>query len=241
MLRAVALVALSVLPATCFPAAARGSSWRWPVHGRVVGAFSVSPGAPFAAGQRRGIAIVSPAGADVRAACGGRVAFAGAVGRAGPTLSVLCPGGLRATYEGLGRVLVARGEVVLPGARVGVLSRAGVLRLGARVEGDAGWRRRYVDPARLLGPDPRPPPSLGPAPRARELRRRPPLAPRPVLVAQRGRARAPAPSPVAHAPLAAWIGVALLALAAPAEVLRRRRPRPSMAHGRAPGAVPARR
>src|SRR3954452_29897 len=132
-----ALVALA-------PGGARGrSSWSWPVRGRVVGSFSLSAADPYASGQHRGIAIAAAPGSAVRSACSGRVAFAGSVGRAGPTLSVDC-GALRATYQGLAGIAVRRDQDVRAGDAVATLGAHGVLRLGAR----AG--RQYEDPAALL-------------------------------------------------------------------------------------------
>ena len=78
-------------------------------------AFAVGPDR-FAAGQHRGADLGAPAGARVRAACGGRVSFAGRVPGGGRTVSVRC-GALVATYQHLGRVAVRRGQRLLPGAR----------------------------------------------------------------------------------------------------------------------------
>jgi len=206
MLRAVALAVALVAFA---PGVARGSSWSWPVHGRVVGGFSFSAADPYAPGRRRGIAIAAAPGAPVLAACAGRVAFAGSVGRSGPTVSVQC-GALRATYEGLARIRVARGATVAAGAPLAVLGAAGVLRLGARL-----GEERYADPAGLL----RSAPPLGPPPPARTVRR-PALPPALPVV------RRPLPAPIpGRAPLLAWLGLALLGAAAPISTLYRRRAR----------------
>src|SRR6478752_2666093 len=73
------------------PAAAARERWRWPLHGDLVGAFRYAPRHPFAAGARRGIDIAAPRGATVRAACPGRVTFAGPVpGGRGLGVSVRC-------------------------------------------------------------------------------------------------------------------------------------------------------
>jgi hypothetical protein len=219
MLRAIVIAALI---AALAPGVARGASWRWPVRGRVVGTFLLSPDDPYAAGQRRGIRIAAGPGATVGSACAGRVAFAGGVGRAGPTVSVVC-GAWRATYQGLGRLRVSAGDVVVPTRPVGVLGAAGVLRLGARTaRPDRTGRPRYVDPLTLLRAAPPIVGPLGRAPRAAPRRTLPPPAiPRqkpaptpasgPALFAVRVRA----PAPARPAPVGAWIGLALLGAALP--------------------------
>jgi hypothetical protein len=137
------------------------ATWRWPLHGRVVGAFRLTPRAPFARGQRRGIDVAAPAGTPVHAACAGQATFAGALPHQGLALTVRC-GPLVATYLRLGRLAVRRGAHVATGQRLGVLGPAGRLRLGARRAGD---RRAYVDPLALLrDPKPTAPPVLGPGP-----------------------------------------------------------------------------
>jgi hypothetical protein len=221
MLRAIAIAALL---AALIPGVARGAPWRWPVRGRIVGSFTLSPDAPYAAGQRRGIAIRASPGSAVVSACAGRVAFAGAVGRAGPTLSVLC-GALRATYQGLRAITLRHGSVVLPGEPVGVVGAAGVLHLGARVARGARGPLRYIDPARLLGDPPRRLPPLGRAPRpgsrpSRPTEPRPGPRPLPVVIRDAGPEARPA-----RAPAIAWLGLGLLAAVTPVGALTRRRRR----------------
>ena len=198
MLRAIVITGL-LLAAT--PSVAGAEPWRWPVRGEVVGAFTATPVDPYAAGRRRGITIAAPPGSVVRSACAGRVVFAGAVGTAGPTVSVQCRAA-RATYQGLDDLLVPAGKLLAPGHPIARMGPAGRLKLGARVaEG------RYRDPAELLASDPLP---LGPAP-GRGLRRTdrvPPPAFPPRTVAH----RRPTPTPT---PLAAWLGLALLAAGLP--------------------------
>lgn len=211
------VIALAVLLTALAPGVARGAPWRWPVRGQVVGSYSMSPDAPYAAGQRRGIAIAAPPGTAVVSVCAGRVAFAGSVGRAGPTVSVQC-GSLRATYQGLAAIEEEEGAIVLPGQTIARLGTDGVLRLGARVA-----RNHYVDPATLFAAE-RPP--LGPAPRAprRRTRRRPPQPTLPLAAPDRQPQPTPAGAPASPqpAPLLAWLGLALLATAAPIGALRRR-------------------
>ena len=242
--RALALVAVLVLAALLGLAAApvAGASWRWPVRGRIAEAYRYREATPFLAGQRRGIVIAAPAGAPVRSACGGRVAFAGRIGRAGRGVSVVC-GELTATYLRLADLAVHRGARVRAGDRLGSLGRRG-LHLGAR---RTGRRWAYLDPLTLLagesehpraplppfGSRPRGPWTLGPAPV------RPPN-PRPVPVL-RPRASRPLASPGVAVPLVAWLGVGLLAAGLPAlgsrRVLRARRAAAARRSGHTPPAT----
>jgi murein DD-endopeptidase MepM/ murein hydrolase activator NlpD len=188
---------------------ARGATWLRPVSGRIVGTFSLSPADPYAAGQRRGIVLSATPGEAVRSACPGRVAFAGPVGRAGPTVSVRC-GALRATYQGLEDIGIEEGEAVGAGQAIGRAAETGALHLGAR-RGPA-----YVDPATLLAEAV---PRLGPAPLPRRV---PPSA----VPRRPGRHRARRPPTTAPAtPLLAWLGLALVAVSAPVGGLARQRRR----------------
>jgi murein DD-endopeptidase MepM/ murein hydrolase activator NlpD len=209
--------------ALVMPRGAAGAGWRWPLRGPVVGAFHLSPGAPFARGQRRGIDVSAPPGSVVRAACAGRVSFAGPVPRRGLAVSVRC-GALVATYLGLGRLAVRSGSLLAAGQGLGTLGPAGRLRLGARRAGD---RRGYLDPLTLLTGDRPAPPRLGPAPRVRSLR---PARP---LPAARPPAFAPAPAVAARRlPWPAYPALALVASALPVGglVRRGRRRRASVTH-----------
>lgn len=252
LLAAAALAAASLLallmPRPAGAAPALRDRWRWPVHGAVVGRFAYARDHAFTAGARRGIDIAAASGVPVRAACSGRVTFAGAVpGGRGLGVTVRC-GGLAATHLGLGRLAVRRGTRVEAGARLGVLGAAGRLRLGARRAAD---RFAYVDPLALLRGDEPPAPVAGP--------RRTPRVPAPPRVAPLGRAphpqpaplaRAPHPRPLATSPLGprpravaraapgaaiapgAWAGLVLLAAGVPLGGLvrrRRRRARPAPA------------
>jgi murein DD-endopeptidase MepM/ murein hydrolase activator NlpD len=152
--------------------AAAAHPWHWPLRGSVVGLFHITPRAPFARGQRRGIDVSAAPGAPVRAACPGRVTFAGPLPRRGLAVSVRC-GPLLATYLGLGGLRVRAGSRVAPGDRLGALGPSGRLRLGARRASD---RRGYVDPLLLIAtPGTDPPPRLAPAPRAPRARFHRPL------------------------------------------------------------------
>ena len=253
-----AIVVLAAAASLWVVPAARAAPWQRPVRGPVVRAFALSADR-FARGQHRGVDLAAPLGAPVRAACGGRVRFAGSVPGGGRTVSVAC-GRLRATYQHLGAVAVRRGQVLAPGATLGSVGRSGRPRfprphvhLGAR-EAASG---RYVDPLTLLGPDPRADPpvvpvpprpvplgpapprvSLGPAPRPAPRRPVPaaPLTTPAPVVASRG---APAPPP-----LVVWAGLGLFGLGLPlgglAGLRRRRRSRVA-ADLRARGWAPAHR
>ncbi|HEX7298441.1 MAG TPA: M23 family metallopeptidase [Solirubrobacteraceae bacterium] len=193
------------------------AAWRWPLRGRVVGAFRLTPRAPFAAGQRRGIDVSGPPGTAVRAACRGRVTFAGPVPRQGLAVTVRC-GALVATYLRLGRLSVRAGARVAAGKRLGDLGASGRLRLGARRAAD---RRGYLDPLLLLrDPATSAPPLLGPAPRARRARRAPP--PEALAHAPHRPALGSADSP-RHLPWPAYPAIALIATALPVGGLVRRR------------------
>jgi Peptidase family M23 len=225
------------------PGAIAHAAWRWPVRGPVVGAFRVTPRAPYARGQRRGIDLAAAPGSAVRAACAGRVTFTGALPRLGLAISVRC-GALVATYLRLSRVVVRHGAVVAPGQPLGTVGPAGALRLGARRAAD---RRGYLDPLTLLH-DPGPsPPALGPAPRPRRSRR--PRGPRPVRPRPARPRPLPAPAPrplprrtappaaatTQRLPWPAYPALALVATALPVGgLLRRRRRRAEVLGSAAP-------
>jgi len=166
--------------------AAAAPGWTPPVSGSPTRLFDLGPD-PFARGQHRGVDFAAP-GERVRAACGGRVVFAGRVAGAG-TVSVRC-GRWRVSYAPLARIAVREGARIGAGARLG---RAGSeLHFGVRRE---GRRFGYVDPLRFLaGARPPPPTALVP------IRRPPPERPRP-------RPSRPVPG---LAPWPVWLGLVLL-------------------------------
>lgn len=212
-----------VLALVVCPQAASARGWERPVDGPALRPFSVA-GDRFAAGQHRGVDLAAPPGTRVRAACGGRVSFAGRVPRGGLTVSVRC-GRLVCVYQHLGTMAARRGQVVAPGARIGTVGGARPrphVHLGARVRATG----TYLDPLVLLAGAPRagPPPlpgarrprPLGPTPGARPVRVRPERA-RPVfrpLVLPRdvpAALRHP-PARADRLPWPAWLGLALFAL-----------------------------
>jgi murein DD-endopeptidase MepM/ murein hydrolase activator NlpD len=224
----VKLAALVLAASLCLVSSAWAVSWRRPVPGPVLRAFALAPDR-YARGQHRGVDLGAPVGTTVRAACGGRVRFAGALPRGGGTVSIGC-GRLVATYQQLGSVAVRRGGVVGAGARIGTVGRSGDARdprphvhLGAR----AAASGRYVDPLTLFGAAPGAVPPVPPvAPVAPARRPRPvPRAPIPAVRAAPARAAQPAPAP--GLPLVVWIGLLVFGLGLPLGGLvtrRRRRP-----------------
>ncbi|MEA2291250.1 MAG: hypothetical protein QOF17_270 [Solirubrobacteraceae bacterium] len=200
---AVAALALVVALA---PAAA--ASWVPPVPGAVARAFHVR-GDPFAAGLHRGADFAVPAGAPVRAACGGRVAVAGRIGSSGGVVTIAC-GRWRVSHLPLSRIVVRRGDAVRAGDAIGLAGRSRLhagLHLGvraARARAGSG----YVDPLRFLTAAHRPPPPAAPVgprrPRRMASAHAPPApAPAPPALAGTPASRALAPWP-------AWAGLALL-------------------------------
>ncbi len=212
----VRLLVLALLVPSAVPAAARGAPWRAPVDGEVAAGFAYSPARPFAAGARRGVDLVASEGTTVRAACTGRVSFAGRLPSGGRGVSVRC-GRLTATHLGLGAVAVRRGVRVHAGAPVGVAGPGGVVRLGARV---TARRFGWVDPLALIGDLPLTPPAapLGRAPRSAVPR----PAPEP-LVHRTPRPAVAEPPAAPTVPVAAWAGLGLLAAGVPLGGLARRR------------------
>jgi Peptidase family M23 len=166
-------------------------AWTPPVTAEPAKRFHLGTN-PFARGQHRGVDFA--ARGPVRAACAGRVVFAGRVAGAG-TVSVRC-GSWRVSYAPLAHISVGEGERVGAGAQLGSTARG--LHFGVRREGK---RFGYVDPLRFLGTGTSPPIVAPPAGRS-PARRSPPVAP-------------PAPAPVAArppptlAPWPVWLGVTL--------------------------------
>jgi murein DD-endopeptidase MepM/ murein hydrolase activator NlpD len=206
---AVALAALAAAP----PAA---QAWRRPVPGAVARAFAYSPAEPFVRGGHRGVDLRALPGATVRAACAGRVAFAG---RAVVTLRC---GPWRVTHLPLATFAVRAGERVREGTPLGTLAPSRDhrgLHVGVRRAGDPFG---YVDPLRFLPDAGGPPVTLAPpggeVPRvgpAGDGRPAPPVSARPpALVSAPAPPGVRVPSVRPPAPWPVWIGLALALLGA---------------------------
>ena len=189
---------LLLLPALAAPAVAAERHWVPPVHGAPAKRFHLGPN-PFLRGQHRGVDFA--ARGPVRAACSGRVVFAGRVAREG-TVSVRC-GRWRVSYAPLVQVAVREGQRVGAGARLG--RSAGGIHFGVRRE---GRRFGYVDPLRFFASERSAPPVLGPPPV------RPPASPRarapdlPRSLPARPHAASRAAPTLAPWPV--WLGLTLL-------------------------------
>jgi hypothetical protein len=173
-------------------------AWTPPVPGPPTRLFDLGPD-PFARGQHRGVDFAAR-GDRVRAACAGRVVFAGRVAGEG-TVSVRC-GAWRVSYAPLTRIAVREGGRIGAGAHLG-RARAD-LHLGVRRE---GRRFGYVDPLRFLDARRSPPPPLVAPPQA--VRRR--AAPRaPPLMRPHPARPHPVRPDAGLAPWPVWLGLILL-------------------------------
>jgi hypothetical protein len=157
-----------------------------PVPGVIERPFAYE-GDPFARGHHRGVDLAAAPGTPVRAACSGRVTFAG---RAGAGAVAIRCGRFSVTHLPL-HPAVRAGDRVAAGAPLGTVARSREhegLHLGVRTASD---RLGYVDPAPLLRD--RRPPALPVAPRA--ITRRPaPIPPHPAPLPS-----APRAAPLPHA------------------------------------------
>jgi Peptidase family M23 len=133
--------------------AAPASAWTWPVDGPVLQPFLLGDD-PYAADQHRGVDIAAPTGAPVRAPAAGTVTFAGAVPRAGRTVTIETADGLAVTLVHLGSLGVARGAAVLEGDVVAAVGQSGeteharpYVHLGIRQAVDPNG---YLDPLSFL-------------------------------------------------------------------------------------------
>lgn len=137
---------MSLTAATVIPA-----EWSPPVDGPILRGFD-PPAAAWEPGHR-GVDFEVPPGTTLRSAAPGRVAFAGRVAD-GLHVVVAHAGGVRTSYSYLARLAVEEGAAVERGAVLGFSGGTGpghppgVVHFGVRIG------RRYVDPARLLGPSP---------------------------------------------------------------------------------------
>ena len=234
-----------------------------PVPGDVARGFAYA-GDPFAAGHHRGVDLAARPGERVRAACGGRVLFAGRAGANGRAVTIRC-GRFNVTHLPLATLATEAGATLPPGAQIGTAARARGhegLHLGVRRATDP---LGYIDPAPLLHAPQRPAPPA--APRTGPPRPGPPPPhpePLPSTPAVRPAPAAPAPLPRAQpvplphaglpraappqaarpgsspplAPWPAWAGLALLfSGAAGARTVRARRRRRAARPGPSPAPV----
>jgi len=127
-----------------------GAGPQWPLAGppTVTRAFDPPP-RPWLPGHR-GVDLAGAPGAEVRAAAGGLVFFAGSVAGRG-VVSIAHPGGLRTTYQPV-IPSVAAGDLVAAGDPVGRLAAG---HAGCPVPACLHWGLRrgesYLDPLGLLG------------------------------------------------------------------------------------------
>src|SRR5712691_11081101 len=150
-MRRVALLFAVALPLAGAPAV---RAWTWPASGAVLRPFVFDPGAPYAAGQHRGVDVGGSLGEPVVAPAGGVVTFAGSVPTSGRAVTIQTADGYAVTLVHLGSIAVGRGAVVSEGASVGSLGQSSEapepsLHLGIRV---ASAPQGYVDPLSLLPP-----------------------------------------------------------------------------------------
>jgi murein DD-endopeptidase MepM/ murein hydrolase activator NlpD len=121
---------------------------RWPVEGRVLSAFGAKPGGRF----NDGVNLKASAGAPVRAAGDGVVAYAGdAIPAFGNLILIKHPGGWVTAYGHAEALLVSRGTKVATGdviARAGQTGDVGE----PQVHFEVRRGRTPVDPARVIGP-----------------------------------------------------------------------------------------
>ena len=121
---------------------------RWPVEGRVLSGFGAKPGGRF----NDGVNLKASAGAPVRAAGDGVVAYAGdAIPAFGNLILIKHPGGWVTAYGHAEALLVARGARVSTGdviARAGQTGDVGE----PQVHFEVRRGRTPVDPTRVIGP-----------------------------------------------------------------------------------------
>lgn len=123
-------------------------AFRWPVEGRVLSAFGAKPGGRF----NDGVNLKASAGAPVRAAGDGVVAYAGdAIPAFGNLILIKHPGGWVTAYGHAEALLVVRGARVTGGdviARAGQTGDVGE----PQVHFEVRRGRTPVDPARVIAP-----------------------------------------------------------------------------------------
>ena len=176
-----------VVMALVLPRGAAGAAgWRWPLRGPVVGAFHVSPRAPFARGQRRGIDVSARARRRrARRLPGARDASPGRCRAAGWRSACAAARWWRPTSASAGSRSRA-GSRVAPRRRRSARSARPAGCASARAA--PADRRGYVDPLPLLADGARAARAPGPR-RGRCAGVRPPARPAPRPIARRRRRR----------------------------------------------------
>jgi murein DD-endopeptidase MepM/ murein hydrolase activator NlpD len=176
-----------------------------PVSGAVMRGFDYADD-PYARGHHRGIDLAAAPGDPVRAACSGRVTFAGRAGTNGKAVTIRC-GRWSVTHLPLATIDTRAGAALPAGTPLGTAGathRHAGLHLGVRRSTDP---HGYIDPAPLLRTPPRPAPPV--APRA-ITRRTAPSPPHPAPLPAARTAPGPRAGSSPLAPWPAWAGLALL-------------------------------
>lgn len=131
------------------PATAAGTAatrFVWPLEGRLLQRFGPAGGGRV----NDGIKIAASLGAPVRAAAGGRVAYAGTdVPLLGGLILIEHAGGWISAYGHLDRVAVRNGDVVESGAIIATAGESGQVR-EPQLHFELRQNRRPVDPLRQL-------------------------------------------------------------------------------------------
>lgn len=133
--------------AAAAPAPREGATHAVPLHGELLRPYD-APEDPYAPGHR-GIDVVAPAGALVRASAAGAVSFAGSVA-GNRTVTVDHGAGLVSSYSYLGSALVTKGAPVERGTPLGTVGAGHPGSQGpAHVHLSARRGGVYLDPAGL--------------------------------------------------------------------------------------------
>jgi murein DD-endopeptidase MepM/ murein hydrolase activator NlpD len=128
------------------PALAAATRFVWPLEGRLLQRFGPAGGGRV----NDGIKIAASLGAPVRAAAGGRIAYAGTdVPLLGGLILIEHSGGWISAYGHLDRVAVRNGDVVESGAIIATAGESGQVR-EPQLHFELRQNRRPVDPLRQL-------------------------------------------------------------------------------------------
>jgi murein DD-endopeptidase MepM/ murein hydrolase activator NlpD len=96
-----------------------------------------------------GVDFALRSGADVRAAAGGRVRFAGNRGAYGKLVEVDHGNGLITRYAHLSKLMVRKGDVITPEQKIGAVGSTG-RSTGPHLHFEVLHKGRFVDPQRFL-------------------------------------------------------------------------------------------